>query len=515
MGTGSILTRKGRVLLLASVFVVAACGLAYELVAGALSSYLLGDAVTQFSLVIGVFLCAMGVGSWISRFLRDNLLLRFVELEVAVGLLGGASSILLFAVSAWAEAIFPTFFYLLVSILGVLVGVEVPLLVRILKEGDGFVEALSDVLALDYLGALAGAILFPLFILPLLGLSRASVVFGILNLGVAVAALPLLDARGKRRVVALVGVAGAVLTALLVVSPRLVGFLEDELYEDHIVYAKSSRYQRLIVTRWRNDMRLYIDGHLQFSSVDEARYHEALVVPAMEASAHPTRVLVLGGGDGLAVREILKYPSVERIDLIDLDPTMTELGTTRHELVQLNEGSLSSPRVHVENADAMQYLLTTHDFYDVVFVDLPDPDSEALAKLYSTAFYALVEKHLSEHGLFVTQATSPFYAREAFWSIARTVEAAVPADSPRTLHVLPYHESVPSFGEWGFVLASHDPVDPAGLAPHVATRYLTKETLHAMFVFGKDMTPLSVRVNRLDDPVLYRYHRDGWRRFNE
>jgi len=508
-------SRKGRVLLLASVFVVAACGLAYELVAGALSSYLLGDAVTQFSLVIGVFLCAMGVGSWISRFLRDDLLLRFVELEVAVGLLGGASSILLFAVSAWADEIFPTFFYLLVSVLGALVGVEVPLLVRIVKEGDSFVEALSDVLALDYLGALAGAILFPLFILPLLGLSRASVVFGLLNLAVAVAALPLLDSRGRRRIIVLVGFAGVVLGALLVVSPRLVGFLEDELYEDHIVYAKSSRYQRLIITRWHNDTRLYIDGHLQFSSVDEARYHEALVVPAMEAVAHPARVLVLGGGDGLAVREILKYPSVERIDLIDLDPTMTELGMKRHELLHLNEGSLLSAKVHVENADAMQHLLTTHDFYDVVFVDLPDPDSEALAKLYSTAFYSLVEKHLSAHGVFVTQATSPFYAREAFWSIVRTVEAAVPAELPRSLHVLPYHENVPSFGEWGFVLASHDAIDPASLTPHVGTRYLTKETLQAMFVFGKDMTPPAVRVNRLDDPVLFRYHRDGWRRFNE
>jgi spermidine synthase len=507
---------RGRVLLLVSVFVVAACGLAYELVAGTLSSYLLGDATTQFSLTIGVFLCAMGAGSWLARFVRSNLLVRFVELEVAVGVLGGASTLALFAVSAWAEAAFPPFFYLLLAVLGALVGVEVPLLVRIVKDEGGFNEALSDVLALDYLGALAGSILFPLFVLPLLGMSRSAVVFGLLNLGVAAAALPLLDSSARRRLGVLVGVGAACLTALLVASPRLVGFLEDALYEDHIVYARSTRYQRIVVTRWHDDLRLYLDGHLQFSSVDEARYHEALVVPAMEAAVHPRSVLILGGGDGLAAREVLKYPTVEKVLLVDLDPGMTELGRTRRDFVRLNEGSLASPKVTIANADAMQTLRKDDAFYDVILVDLPDPDSEVLAKLYSTAFYALAEKRLALHGVLVTQATSPFYSREAFWSIVRTLQAAVPAELPGALRVIPYHESVPSFGEWGFVLASHDELDPKSLAPRVPTRYLTAGTLQAMFVFGKDMTaPADVRINRLDDPVLFRYHRDGWRRFNE
>jgi spermidine synthase len=507
---------RGRVLLLFSVFIVAACGLAYELVAGTLSSYLLGDATTQFSLTIGVFLCAMGGGSWLARFVRSDLLVRFIELEVAVGVLGGASSIALFAVSAWAEPIFPAFFYLLLSVLGALVGAEVPLIVRMVKHEGGFTEALSDVLALDYLGALAGSILFPLFVLPLLGVSRAAAVFGVLNLCVAALALPLVEAKARRRLGLLVSVGVASLTALVLASPRLVGFLEDALYEDHVVYAKSTRYQRIVVTRWHDDLRLYLDGHLQFSSIDEARYHEALVVPAMEAVAHPRSVLVLGGGDGLAVREILKYPTVEKVLLVDLDPDMTKIGRTRREFVRLNEGSLVSPKVSIVNADAMQHLREDQAFYDVILVDLPDPDSEVLAKLYSTAFYALAEKRLAVHGVLVTQATSPFYSREAFWSIVRTLEASVPAELPGALHVLPYHESVPSFGEWGFVLASHDTTDAKALAPHVPTRYLTPETLQAMFVFGKDMTaPPAVRVNRLDDPVLFRYHRDGWRQFNE
>jgi spermidine synthase len=239
-------------------------------------------------------------------------------------------------------------------------------------------------------------------------------------------------------------------------------------------------------------------------------------VPAMEAALHPRSVLVLGGGDGLAVREILKYPTVEKILLVDLDPGMTELGRTRRDFVRLNEGSLASPKVSIVNADAMQHLREDEAFYDVILVDLPDPDSEVLAKLYSTAFYALAEKRLALHGVLVTQATSPFYSREAFWSIVRTLQAAVPAELPGALHVAAYHESVPSFGEWGFALASHDNVDLKALAPHVPTRYLTPETLQAMFVFGKDMTaPAVVRINRLDDPVLFRYHRDGWRQFNE
>ena len=508
-------TRPGRVLLLASVFAVAACGLAYELVAGTLSSYLLGDAVTQFSLVIGVFLCAMGAGSWLARFIHDRLVERFVRLEIAIGIVGGASSIILFAASAWAEPVFPVLFYLLVSVLGALVGVEVPLLVRIVKEGGGVVEALSDVLALDYLGALAGSILFPLFVLPLLGLSRASVVFGLLNLAVAAAGVRLIEPPRRRAVSIEVAGAAVLLVGLLAVSPRLVGFLEDELYEDRIVFAQSTRYQRVVVTRWRTDLRLYIDGHLQFSSVDEARYHEALVLPAMTAAGEPRSVLILGGGDGLAAREILKFPSVEHVTLVDLDPEITAMARTRRDFVALNGGSLSSPKVAVVSSDAMQYLRDSSDFFDVIIVDLPDPDSEALAKLYSTSFYALAARRLSAHGVLVTQATSPFYAREAFWCIVRTLEAAVPADLPGTLSVLPYHENVPSFGEWGFVLASRAPIDPTRLAPTVATRYLTAPVMQAMFVFGKDLEAPAVKPNRLDDPVVFRYHRDGWRRFNQ
>jgi spermidine synthase len=503
--------RRTRVVLLGSVFVAAACGLVYELVAATVSSYLLGDAVTQFSLVIGVFLSAMGVGAWLARFIRVRLLQRFIQLEVLIGLFGGLSSILFFATSAFLDPWFGVIFYGTCVVIGIMVGAEIPLLVRILDEDTGWEDALSDTLALDYIGALGGSLAFPLFALPMLGMSRAAVAFGIMNLLVAAAGATLLE--NKRRMFMQIGVALAILVAAMVGSTRLIGVFEDVLYQDDVIYAESSRYQRVVLTRWREDVRLYIDGAIQFSSVDEARYHEALVVPAMEAAGRPQRVLVLGGGDGLAVRDILAYPSVEHVTVVDLDPAITALGTSRKELVALNKGSLSDPRVTVHNADAMGWLEASTDSFDVILIDLPDPHSAPLAKLYSREFYALVARRMSEHGAMATQATSPFYAPEAYWCVAKTLSQAV---DHRPLHARPYHMTVPSFGEWGFVLATHHPVDIDALSPSIPTRHLTPGVLRGMFEFGRsDEPPAGLAVNRLDDPILHTYYRRGWQRFNQ
>jgi spermidine synthase len=503
------------VILLGSVFVVAACGLVYELVAGAVSSYIMGNAVTQFSLVIGVFLSAMGVGSFLSKYIRRHLLKTFIEIEIWIGLIGGGSSMAMFAASAYADPLFPVFFYSLCALIGVLIGIEIPLLIRILRERHGFTGALSHVLALDYLGALLGSVLFPLVVLPFLGLSRASVVFGIMNLAVAAAGLTLLERPRKWIMVRLVG-AALILVAAFFTSERLVGFLEDLLYEDSIVFARTTPYQRIVLTRWRGDIRLYLNGHLQFCSLDEARYHEALVIPAMEAAPRPRQVLILGGGDGLAAREVLKYQSVRAVRLVDLDPAVTDLAQTRTELVSLNRGSLSDPRVEIINRDAMLYLQDSRDFFDVILVDLPDPNTEALSKLYSRSFYALCARRLRPGGVLVTQATSPFFARSAFWCIVQTVESAGGGDGLPALRPLPYHVNVPSFGEWGFVLAGDRAVDPLTLRPSVTTRFLTPDTLKGMFSFGRDMMPVAgLETNRLDRPVLNGYYRKGWAEFNE
>ena len=504
-----------RIILLGSVFLVAACGLVYELVAGAVSSYILGDAVTQFSLVIGVFLCAMGLGAYIAKFVRKNLLKVFIEVEIWIGLVGGGSSIGMFAASAFAEAVFPVLFYSLCAAIGVLIGIEIPLLVRILKENVDFSEALSHVLALDYAGALAGSVLFPLVVLPYLGLSRASLVFGIMNLCVAGAGLALL--KGSRKWMAWrLAAAALVLLAAMFYSVQLVGFLEDLLYQDSIIYARTTSYQRIVLTRWRDDFRLYLNGNIQFSSIDEARYHESLVIPAMEAATDPRQVLILGGGDGMAAREVFKYCSVQQVTLVDIDPQMTDLGQNRSELTALNRNSLNDPRLQIVNGDAMGFLEKSRAFYDVILIDLPDPNNESLSKLYSTAFYALCARRLSHRGVMVTQATSPFYAPRAFWCIFKTMAEAVRRDeTERSLKPVPYHVNVPSFGEWGFILASRRVVNPERLDVSVPSRFLTGATLRSMFSFAKDMQPAgAVRANRLDQPILYEYYKSGWNRFN-
>jgi len=414
-----------QVVLLASVFVVAACGLVYELAMGAVSSYLLGDAITQFSLVIGVFLCAMGVGSFVAKFVQRRLLHVFVDVEIWIGLLGGTSSITMFAVNAFFEDAFEPVFYALCAALGILVGIEIPLLVRILKQGsENMSDALSHVLALDYLGALVGSLAFPLLALPFLGLSRASVVFGIMNLAVAAAGLALI--RGPRRMLLVrLLVASMILVGSTVASARLVSFFEDLLYQDSIILARDTPYQRIVITRWRTDVRLYLNGHLQLSSMDEARYHEPLVIPAMEAAVRHQQVLILGGGDGLAAREVLKYPTVEQVTVVDIDPAMTELARTRGELVALNRGSFSSPKVRIVHQDALRFVRADESFYDVIIIDLPDPSTAMLAKLYSRAFYAMAARRLTAGGVLVTQATSPYFAPEAFWCIVATIEGAV------------------------------------------------------------------------------------------
>lgn len=502
--------------LLGSVFLVAACGLVYELVAGAVSSYIMGDAVTQFSLVIGVFLCAMGLGSYLAKYITGNLLKAFLEVEIAIGLVGGLSSLTMFAVSAYLDPVFPVVFYSLCAVIGIMIGIEIPLLIRILKGSVNFSDAVSHVLAIDYVGALAGAILFPLVALPWLGLSRSSVVFGIMNLVVAAAGITLLTGR-RLWIMVRWTAALTVLLAAFAFSKDMVAFFEDLLYQDSVIYTRTTPYQRIVLTRWRDDIRLYLNGNIQFSSVDEARYHEALVLPAMELAVRPEAVLILGGGDGMAAREALKYPTVKRIVLVDLDPEMTRLGKARPELVALNGGSMNDPRVNVVNTDAMRFVEDSRDFFDVIIVDLPDPNTEAMSKLYSTAFYALCARRLSAAGLLVTQATSPFFASEAFWCIAATIEAAVPPQHEMVrLFAHPYHAHVPSFGEWGFVLAAKRPIAPRTAGLSVPTRVLTVDTLRAMFSFDKDLlTDETPEINRLDHPVLYRYYKKGWERFNE
>jgi len=500
-------------LLFLNVFVIATCGLIYELLAGTLSSYVLGDSVTQFSLIIGIYLFAMGVGSYLSEFIEKHVAEKFIDVEFAVAVLGGFSAPLLFF--AFANlSYFSTVLYAIVFGIGMLVGLEIPLLMRILKDEMDFKDLISRVLAFDYIGALAASLLFPLFLVPRLGLARTSLLFGILNATIGIWGTWLLLPLIKKNVTIL-RVKGFIIVALLAVAfikaDALTSLAEDALFADNIIYAKSSAYQRIVVTKGKTGYSLFLNGNLQFNSFDEYRYHEALVHPAFAAFGRDAkRILVLGGGDGLALREILKYPSIESITLVDLDPEMTALSKHFPALGELNKHSFSDPRVSVANADAFVWLDSTQtEPFDIAIVDFPDPNNFALGKLYTTRFYNLLKQKLKPDSAIVVQTTSPLMARQSFWCIVKTLEAA-------GFTVKPYQTTVPSFGVWGYALGKLQPFDaPAKPPANIELKFLNDQSFASLFNFSKDISrPVEdIEINRLDNQALVRYYEAEWRRF--
>ena len=503
----------GPLVLLAAAMLISACGLVYELVAGALASYLVGDTLTRFSTVIGTYLFGMGAGAWLARFLRGDALARFIEVEIAVGVIGGFSAMLLFAAFA-AGVLFQPLLYVLVLAVGVLVGIEIPLLLRLLRGDLEFEDLVSRVLSLDYIGALLASLVFPLWLVPQLGLVRTGLAFGLLNIAIAFATLWIFRARLRAPALWIAAVFSfAALAAGFAGAERFSRNAEERLFKGEVVFATQTPYQRVSLMQRGSTVRLYLNGRLQFSSRDEYRYHEALVHPAMASLGNPRRVLVLGGGDGLALRQVLRYPSVESVTLVDLDAGVTDLFRSQPRLALLNAGSLSDRRVRVVNADAWRWLEQRPvrgdggEAFDAVFIDLPDPSTYGLGRLYSAPFYRLLSRHLAPHGLVATQATSPAVAREAFWCIVATLEAA-------GLKTAPYHSIVPSFGDWGFVIASREPYrEPARMPDGLA--FLTPEVLRTLFVFSPDIARLPVEPNRLDSQQLVAYYDLGWRRERE
>jgi spermidine synthase len=507
--------RAAELALLASVFVVAACGLVYELTAGALASYLLGDSILQFSTIIGAYLFAMGVGSYLSRFIEHNLSSHFLRIELFVGLVGGLMPAALFMLhahlSASAALPFRISLYGLVILIGILVGLEIPLVMRLLKKQYALKDLVSQVLTFDYLGALIVSIAFPLVFVPHMGLIRTGLFFGLLNVLIAVWALWLFRHQLQRFNAHAFACAACV--ALLLVAfaaaERITTWGEDKFYHERVIYSASSPYQRIVLTQARGDVRLFLNGNLQFSSRDEYRYHESLVHPAMSAHAAPKRIAVLGGGDGMAVREILKYPSVESVTLIELDANMTQLFSEQALMRKLNADSLLSPKVYVQNSDAFSWLedaAHANEIFDVIVVDFPDPTNFSLGKLYSTAFYTLLDQHLSASGYAVIQTTSPLIARKSFWTVAQTLEAV-------NLRVAPYHAHVPSFGEWGFIIASRRPyVLPTLLTTTLpeGLRFIDVKSLPLLFDFPRDMSRVQAGVNKLNNQVLVQTFEEEW-----
>lgn len=494
-------------LLLLSVLVIATCGLIYELIAGTLASYLLGDSVTQFSIIIGVYLFSMGIGSYLSRFFNKQLLEWFIRIEILVGLVGGVSSSILFLSFEFVTS-FRFLLYFLIGLTGVLVGLEIPLLMRILDEQKvKFKDLVSRVFTFDYIGALLASVIFPLVLVPQLGLIRTSFFFGMLNVAVALLILFKLESGFSRHK----GLKTAAILSLIalvigfVMGDRIMKISEESAFDEKIIFAKSTKYQRVIITKNGNDTRLYLNGNLQFSSMDEYRYHEALVHPVMQMSEDVANVLILGGGDGLAAREVLKYPQVKKVTLVDLDKDLTDMFANSNMLRSINKESFHNSRLKLINDDAFNWVKNCESTFDCVIIDFPDPSGYTLGKLYTNRFYKAMKRVLKSDGYMVVQSTSPFFAPKSFWCVNKTMQS-------EGWITQPYHCYVPSFGEWGFVIA--------GLRGSVAfgkrdlpegLRFFDYKTFETMRQFSSDMVATNVEVNRLNNQVLVGYFEKEWR----
>ena len=482
-------------LLLATAALSSAVGLVLELMLVTQASYLVGDAALATGVVVGTFLAAMGLGAWVSQFVGTNsngsddpprLLRVFLLVELALSPLCLLAPLVL-----------------VTPMVGVLGGMKLPLITRLLQGQQALRTALARALALDYAGALVGSLLFPLLLLPWLGLLPTAGLLALVPLLSSMAlcwAFP--SCRSWRWAVSALLPLGS--AAALAIAP-LGNRIENDLYDDPVVSRLQTRHQRIVLTRRRDDLRLYLDGQLQFSSLDEYRYHEALVHPAMAFHPTPRRVLLLGAGDGLALRELLRWPQLRRIDLVELDPQMLRLARRHPFLRRLNGDSLADPRVVVHTGDAFDLVRRLSGGYDVVIADFPDPSTAALARLYSLAFYGRLLGHLAPGGVIVTQASTPFFTPKVLASIEATFQAL-------SLKTKPYSVDVPSFGPWGFVLAHRPGQELVAQPLPFQGRWFGPDQLDGLFQLAPDLRPppgQPVLPNRLMRPVLVEYQRQS------
>lgn len=482
-----------------------------------LASYFIGDSTVQWALIISTMLFSMGLGSRLSKYFEKDLLQKFIIIELLLTIFTSLSSLAAFTAAAYTVYT-GLIIYSFSIIIGLLIGMEIPLVIRLNEEFEALRVNVSSILEKDYYGSLLGGVFFAFVGLPYLGLTYTPFVLAFVNFSVTVAmvllvwksVLPQLRAQYGSM---LASVAVLLLVGVFMAQP-IVLHGEQKRYNDKIIYSAQSKYQKVVITQWENDYWLFINGNQQLSTLDEAMYHEPLVHPAMKLQQQPKRVLVLGGGDGCAVREILKYPSVEEVTLVDLDPLMTDLGKTHPVLRNLNKDALWNEKVQVINADGFIFLQKDTSYYDAIIIDFPDPNNVELGKLYSQEFYQMVHRRLKKYGVMITQAGSPYFATRAFRCIDLTVQQAGFA-------TVPLHNQVVTLGEWGWVLAMKEEVASSGQLKKALTRlrfddletkWINQEAMSLITSFGKEIYAMdsdSIRVNKINDPVLYRYYLDG------
>lgn len=513
-----------------SMFFTGASGLINEYVLSTVSTYVLGNSIEQFSITIALMLGFMGIGGAAQRYVNDNnLIFKFVLLEVSLSLIGGIVPLAIYGAYAFMPTHFPLVQYFLIISIGFLIGFEIPFIIRINEQyTDKLKTNLSIVLGADYIGSFVGALVWVYIMLPNIPIYQISFIVSGMNLFVGLITylyVRQINAKGLFLFV----ITGLILTLGYLNSGKINKYMEQKLYEDPIVAEENTRYQHLILTHniALNDYRLYINGNTQFSSLDEDRYHELLVHPIMSMVKNPKSALIIGGGDGMALRELKKYDSLNNIVLIDLDPDMIKFASTNEIMKTLNKdsfkdikviqpdwikpGSLTrtedkkTTRVINVDADKMLWELKNEKF-DIVIIDLPDPSSIELSKLYSKEFFLKLRKIMAPDAIGSIQSTSPYHAKEAFLTIGRTIEAA-------NFKTFPYHYNIPSFGEWGWWLFSINnmPTDEP-IELKVETNFLTPAVFESAKIFGKnELKSKETDINTIMFPRLFEiYTKNSW-----
>ncbi|GAA4112746.1 polyamine aminopropyltransferase [Aquimarina addita] len=503
-----------------AIFATGFAGIVAEYVLSTLATYFIGNSVLQWTMIVSLMLFFMGVGARLSQRISRNLLSKFLMFEVILSLLVSFSSILVYTVAA-VSSYYGIVIYSLCIIIGLLIGLEIPIVMRMNEEYEELKTNISSVLEKDYYGSLLGGVFFGFIGLPFLGLTYTPFVLGFVNLGVAVIVAYMLYSKlsqneSKKVVVAISTVAIVIFLGLFYTNP-IVQWGEQQKYKDKVVFSDQTKYQKIVMTEWKDEHWLYLNGNLQFCSLDEEMYHEPLIHPAMGLYPNVKDVLILGGGDGCAVRELLKYSGIDKIDLVDLDPKMTSLGKENPILLEINKGSLNDKKVTVYNADAYIFLeqQQAHRFYDIIIVDLPDPRNVELSRLYSHEFYTICKRKLRPNGVLVTQAGSPYFATKAFQCIDKTMQSA-------GFITAPMHNQVISMGEWGWILGVKSQEINKELLVNrlqslqfsgIKTKWLNTEAMKLVTSFGKHSFLISaedtVEINKIHNPVLYTYYLKG------
>jgi spermidine synthase len=496
------ITPKQTSALLISLTLAAVCGIIYELVISSISSYLLGNSVYQFSITIGVFMFAMGIGSLTTKYFDSDYIENFIIVELSLALIGGLAGITLFLIFPYAREYYEAASIILIIVIGALVGMEIPLLTTAISEIKSTKTSIAEVMGFDYIGALVGSVLFPIILLPKLGLIETSFLIGFINLLISFFTIfTFRDNLRKNSLIKLLSVIVFLALSLgIIFSTQLTKYAEKHLYFDHIIYSQQTEYQKLTFTKSKinSTHKLFIDGHIQFSSKDEFIYHEFLTHPLMGVKSSNDQILILGGGDGLALREVLKYKDVKSVTLVDIDNEMLEFGKKFWIMKELNDHSFTDPKVKAISMDAFTFLNQKGPVFDKVIIDMPDPHNVALNKLYTEQFYKLLQKRISPNGVIVTQASSPFFTRNTFWSIEKTIKAVFS-------NVLSYNKSIPSFGIWGFHIASNNSLSFDKLMITENTKSIDIKSLKSSTIFSKDISKPkhSLEINTLMKPTLF------------